>query len=298
MRGIKTAISPRDFAKAIGVSESSVKRWVDDGVIEASKTAGGHRKISVKEALRYIRSSGSPLLKPEILGLSEVASLGSAEQRAAAEPVDLFYRFLLNGDQEMARGLLLSLYLDGHSVAQLVDRALRPAMERIGELWKEEHSGIFCEHRATDIAIQAMMRLRTACAAPEGSPRAVGGAPSDDPYMLASIAAATVLEASGLAAVNLGANTPLQTFEFAAADLEAQLVWVSVSAAGEPLELSRGLQRLVRMLGERRVPLVIGGAAVSDLNLPNHPYLYVGHSMAELEALVRGMRTGSSSDEP
>ena len=33
---MKPVLSPRELAEAIGVSESSIKRWIDDGVIQAS----------------------------------------------------------------------------------------------------------------------------------------------------------------------------------------------------------------------------------------------------------------------
>jgi hypothetical protein len=34
-------LSPRQFAEAIGVSESSVRRWADTGRIKMTRTAGG-----------------------------------------------------------------------------------------------------------------------------------------------------------------------------------------------------------------------------------------------------------------
>jgi len=37
-------LSPRELAEALGVSESSLKRWVDAGKIAASRTEGGHRR--------------------------------------------------------------------------------------------------------------------------------------------------------------------------------------------------------------------------------------------------------------
>lgn len=56
------------------------------------------------------------------------------------------------------------------------------------------------------------------------SPRAVGCAPSGDPYLLPSFGAALVLEAEGLAATNLGPETPVPTLEVAVRELAPRLV--------------------------------------------------------------------------
>lgn len=58
--------SPKQVAERLGVSESSVKRWLDQGVVPVLRTAGGHRRISeesVEELLRQLKAtSGFPRL--------------------------------------------------------------------------------------------------------------------------------------------------------------------------------------------------------------------------------------------
>ena len=62
-------VSPKQVARAIGVSESSLKRWCDQGLIKTVRTAGGHRKMTIAEVLRYVREQDHKLVSPEILGL-------------------------------------------------------------------------------------------------------------------------------------------------------------------------------------------------------------------------------------
>ncbi len=86
-------ISPNQAARAMGVSESSLKRWCDQGLIKLVRTAGGHRKLSRADVLRFIRERDQPLASPEVLGLpavSPLAELGlklrpAATGRGAAE---------------------------------------------------------------------------------------------------------------------------------------------------------------------------------------------------------------------
>ncbi len=286
---MRNILSPRELAEAIGVSESSVKRWVDEGLIRATRTAGGHRRIPVTEAVRFVRESRSILVRPELLGLAELAKLRGSEP-AYGEEADLLFDLLKRGAEEESRGLLLSLFLDGRSVAQLVDGPLRIAMERIGACWREEEPGIYWEHRATDLAFQAVSRLRSLIEVPPRAPAAAGGAPAGDTYILPSLAVATVLASQGLRAVNLGPETPIDTLSIACRDLGARLAWLSVSVAEEPEKLAREVESWAADLEERRVPLLVGGRAIARLRLRSSDFLYVGSSMVELEAMVRGLR--------
>lgn len=62
-------LSPKQVARAIGVSEASLKRWCDKGKLTLTKTAGGHRRLHVSSVLRFLKDSGRELVRPEILGL-------------------------------------------------------------------------------------------------------------------------------------------------------------------------------------------------------------------------------------
>ena len=295
---MKDVLSPKEFAQAIGVSESSIKRWVDSGTIPASKTAGGHRRIARSEAVRFLRETKTPLLHPDILGLQDVSALGG-DLPIGEDLGDTLFDFLQGGKAEHARGLIQSLYLNGRSIAQIIDGPVQTAMARLGELWFEgqETVGVFEEHRATDIAIQALTRLRLLIPSREGSPVAVGGAPSGDPYLLPSLAAAAVLESRALNAVNLGPETPLESLQLAAESMDASLVWLSVTSIEDRKKLQGQLVELVERIGDKGLPLVIGGQKADQLGLPDVPHLHVGTTMGELEALVKGLRLGATEAE-
>lgn len=290
---MKTALTTRELAEAIGVSESSVKRWADDGLIRVARTAGGHRRIPVREAVRFVRESEAVLVRPEVLGLEEVRRA----ERAAEEEGDLgdearrLYAYLHAGAGPEATGLLASLYLEGWSVARIVDGPVRQSMERMGRLWRHEEAGILIEHRAVDLVIRALARLRHLIAVPpEDASVAVGGAPSTDPYLLPSMAAALVLESEGVRATNLGPETPVEVLSLAIERLSPRLVWLSVSVADDPRALAAALRAFLERSPAGGPLLVIGGRRAEDLDLPPHPRCHRGASMAELSALAKGLR--------
>jgi len=197
---VKRALSPKDLAAAIGVSESSLKRWADSGKIAVVRTEGGHRRIDIAEAVRFVRESGVQLVRPDVLGLAEVAAVANEDGQGEA-----LYQHLAAGNLPEVRGLLVGMYLRGQAVAAICDGPILAAMTRLGELWRHDSAGVFIEHRATDLIVQAVTQLRALIEQPRESHRAVGGAPAGDPYLLPSMLAATVLASEGVRAVNLAA---------------------------------------------------------------------------------------------
>jgi excisionase family DNA binding protein len=286
---MKDVFTPKELAAAIGVSESSLRRWVDSGAIQTARTVGGHRRIPLAEAVRFIRESHATVVRPELLGLDEVHRSSRDDPQQNQQLADRLYDALANGDAPRARGLLLSLYLSGHSVAALADGPIRQAMHRLGELWRHEQRGILVEHRATDICIGAVHRLRELLPAPPAdAPVAVGSAPEGDPYLLPTLLAATVLHAAGYRAINLGPQTPVHLLELMVKEHDPRLVWLSLSVAEPDQHIRRELRKLAQALQPRNASLVIGGRAATATLAQLGANVQVVESMTELSAFARG----------
>lgn len=284
-------LSPKELADAIGVSESSLKRWADSGKVRVSRTAGGHRRIHVADAVRFIRETGAPVVRPDILGLPDLGVI-QADLTRGDSPGEMLFNYLSVGDGPRARGLIMSLYLSGDSVAAIADGPIGEAMRRLGELWEHDAAGIFVEHRATDICVDAVRQLRLAIATNDAGPIAVGGAPPEDTYALPSLLAATALAAEGFRAVNLGPQTPFDTLVTAADQQGALLVWLSMTYVPNPGDLENGVAKLAAQLGARGVKLAIGGQKHAALVLPRGDNVFVGHTLGELGAFARGLLAG------
>lgn len=278
---MKPIVSPRELAAAIGVSESSLKRWADEGLVHVSRTAGGHRRITIGEAIRFIREIKAPLLRPDILGLSEIPTPPDSIL-SADSPADSLFAWLRDGNAREARGLLLSLYFSGWTVADIADGPIRSAMSRLGELWQHDRGGIYIEHRATDICIQAVEQLRLLVEPKEAGLVAVGGGCSGDPYHLPSLLAAVALAADGWHAVNLGPDTPFDAIQCAAERHAPRLIWISVSSVQNAGELRTGIENVAEWCSRHDTTLAVGGKALVELDLPVLPATCVGGSIAEM----------------
>lgn len=286
---MKTTVSPKELALAVGISESTIKRWVDDGAIQATRTRGRHRRIALADAVQFIRQSGTPIVHPEFLGLADLVATRPDEP--ARRPLEeALQDALVNGRASEARGTVLSLYLEGRSPAQVWDTAISKAMTYVGTLWQHATSGIYVEHRATDICMQALYVLRNILPPPKAdSPAAVGAGPSGDPYALPSLMAATSAAAAGFRDINLGPETPVDVLAQAAVEFRARLVWLAVSV-DRPLEtLDEETDRLSEALVACGAQLVVGGRAIPKGFVLRRANSRVARTMSELEAFAQGL---------
>ena len=108
-------LSPKQVAVAIGASESSLKRWCDQGLIETVRTAGGHRRLSVSSVLGYLQKTGHQLIAPEILGLPPLTA--GAGQRSMAKARGALLDALTQCHDTAARQIVIEAFTAG----QLVD---------------------------------------------------------------------------------------------------------------------------------------------------------------------------------
>jgi MerR family transcriptional regulator, light-induced transcriptional regulator len=284
-----TYLSPKVLALAIGVSESSLKRWADEGRLTVERTAGGHRRIPLAEAVHFIRRSGLTPVRPELLRLPGDALVAGRQAADRATAAERLYDALLRDRSAEARSLLLSLYLDGASLAWLCDDVIRGALARIGDLWQHDARGVFLEHRAIETCTRSLVQLRLLLpAAADDAPRAVGGAFEGDVYQIPSAMAALVLAGTGYSAENLGADTPATALVAALQHYRPRLIWLSFSAPPRnPRDAGRALDELADEAGD--AALVVGGRGAGDVPLPDRPDVHRLGSMAELSAFARGL---------
>ena len=103
--------SPKQIARALGVSESSVKRWCDRGLIDYQKTAGGHRRVVLGELMRFVKDQRKVIARPQLLGLPVARE---TQPRSCAGSAESFTESLIAGDLELCRQIILDLFGDDH----------------------------------------------------------------------------------------------------------------------------------------------------------------------------------------
>src|SRR3954468_15606327 len=98
--------STAQVAAALGLSVTTVKRWVDEGILPAHKTAGGHRKLLLADVLRLVREGDFPQL--DLSALQFVA-----ETQGCVDPKTLSQQLtaaLKRGEGDAVRSLIHGAY--------------------------------------------------------------------------------------------------------------------------------------------------------------------------------------------
>lgn len=255
-------LSPKQVARAIGVSESSLKRWCDQGLIPFSKTVGGHRRLSLDDVVAFIRAQGYEVLDPEAMRLPILAGQTHRTlDRAKEELVDA----LGNGDEGLCRQIVTDLYLQGHPAAKLCDEVLAAAFHEIGDRWECGHLEVYEERRACELCLRVVFHLRTLLPQVSNTaPVALGGTLDGDPYTLAVSMAEIVLWEAGFRAMSLGHMLPFATLHSAIRKHRPRLIWLSISAIRDDARFATEMNQLFDTALEHDTALVVGGVALTE----------------------------------
>ncbi len=277
--------SPKEVATAIGVSESSLKRWVDKGLIPAEKTGGGHRRMSLDAVLKFLREQGRALSEPQAIGLP-----AESGRRPPSNDSDHheFLRFLLSGDEPSARRIVMDAFLNGYSVAKIFDSIILPGFSEIGNLWHCGTLEVYQERRACEICSRVIHELRRAVGnGPPDGPVAMGGTLDGDPYTIASSMSEVVLRECGWRALSLGNMLPFNTLMKAVEIDRPRLLWLSVTAIRSPEQFVANFNVLFDTATSLGCVLVVGGRALTADIRPLLRYTTYCDNFRHLEAFSR-----------
>ena len=279
-------LTPRTVARAIGVSESSIKRWCDRGLIPTRKTAGGHRRITKESVIEFLRSSKHKLVQPELLGLP--ASTGQDIQ-VAEQASKRLSEALLAGDEEQCERTVFELHLNGFRVSQICDEVFTRAFAAIGDLWDCGQTEIYRERRACEICSRVLTQLRGVIPKPQPTaPIAIGGTPQEDPYGMPTMMVEMTLQQMGWRAQSLGCGLPFESLHQAVVDSRPSLVWLSISQLENPTQFIADYHRFYEAINPQTA-IVIGGRAVDENLRKSMRYSAYCDTLGHLEAFTRSL---------
>jgi excisionase family DNA binding protein len=280
-------ITPKQVAQAIGVSESSLKRWCDRGLLTTVRTAGGHRRLALDHVVQFLRQSGHQLVRPELLGLPSNTGQGAT---IVARARDQIRDLLIAGDEDQCRRIVFDLHMAGQTASEICDFVLAGAFHDIGDLWSCGDAQVYQERRACDLCLRILADLRSVTpAARDTAPLAIGGAPECDPYMLPTAMVEVTFRQLGWRAQSLGSRLPMTTLLAAVRDARPQIFWLSVSHIDDEQQFVDDYRSFYEQVGSD-VAVVVGGRRLVEPLRRQMEYAAYCDSLQHLEAFAKTLK--------
>ncbi|MBM4003040.1 MAG: helix-turn-helix domain-containing protein [Planctomycetes bacterium] len=288
-------LTPKQVARALEVSESSVKRWCDKGVIPTQYTAGGHRRIALSAMMRFVREGGHTLVHPEALGLPVTSGQSvRVVDRARTHLIEA----LLAGDEARCRQIAIDLFLAEHSISVICDEVFAAAFQTIGKRWACGEAEVYQERRGCEITLRVLHEMRLLLPNPPvEAPLAIGAAASGDIYSLGTTMAELVLRDGGWNAVSLGNNLPFETLAAAIRTQRPRLFWMSCSHIADEAAFLEGYTRLHEQFGGD-VAFAVGGYALTEPIRRKMTFSAFCDNMRHFEGFAQTLRNTIERNRP
>ena len=159
------SLTTKEVARLCRVSDATVKRWEDAGLLKSERTSGGHRRFRAQEIAHFQREQGLGLKTSH----GDESAVSQTKRRRANKnhsKCELF-QSLIAGCEEESANILIGTYLGGKPLMEIFDDLLCPAMCRIGELWFNGEITITQEHIATRAASNSIYNSEICCPSPK-----------------------------------------------------------------------------------------------------------------------------------
>lgn len=251
------------MARLCRVSDATVKRWEDAGILKSEKTNGGHRRFLAEEVARFQRETNIGLKRCHgDDSLLKINLLRQTNKFSFASPL---FISLLNACETDAANLIIGEHLQKKSPAQIFDNSICPAMREIGELWANGELSVAEEHLATRTVSGAIHKLRAMLPVP--APReklAMCCAVENDFHELPTFLAQVVLENEGWEVMNFGANTPLECLAKEILKHKPDALCISATFIENIKKFSAEYKNFVPHTEKTKTSVIFGGKAFFD----------------------------------
>lgn len=282
----KTILSTADVARLFHVTETTVKRWADEGMLRCQKTPGGHRRFDIRSVVEFAEKNN---LEPVgALDLSDHDGLALRIQAAVlerdfAELTRAFVEKSLSPDRCDLFHYLSYLYEHRFQVWEIFDEIIRPGMCEIGNRWQRGEIGINHEHRASYETIDAMAKLQAQIMVkPPNGKAALLACVGEEPHEIGLRCISYLLESEGWATHYLGARMPVAAIVGAVQDLKPSLICLSVTQKPTQWDWVLELRQLTRSLCRCGCHIILGGRAIGEQGSELSPFDAVCSTSREL----------------
>jgi len=248
--------TPSDLAPLFGVNVSTIKRWVDRGLISSEITAGGHRRVSQDHLKQFLQRYPKYTQRSYVL-----RRLHTFDQ--VLPPWKDYESALFNRRDHEARTILETALWRRIPVAQIFDDFIAPTLASVGEKWARGQASIYDEHRITFQIRTHIQHLDDLLPDPlPGAPIALLACAPGDNHELPLQMVSLVLKEAGWIPETTGINTPISALRDAIRHVHPKLI--AITCTYKSRNQHSYLTSLRKLVAQKKVILMYGGNGWSD----------------------------------
>lgn len=257
-------LTTREVARLCHVSDATVKRWEEAGLIKSERTSGGHRRFRAEEIARFQRRQGIGL-KQSHGGESVLTASARRRSNNKTHSSCVFFQSLINGCEDAAADILINSYLNSEKLEKIFNELFCPAMRHIGDLWFGGEISITQEHLASRTSLSALHKLRSVLPVSDITGEiAMCCALEGDLHEIPTYLAQLIFENEGFEVVNFGANTPLYSFTEEVGCYAPNVICISATIMTDIERLARDYKEFRERIAKLKIPIVLGGRVFED----------------------------------
>lgn len=296
----KTVLSTAEVARLFSVTETTVKRWADDGTLNCQKTPGGHRKFLMRHVAEFATEHHfEPIGALQLSGKDRAAARVETAVLLRDYPTlaEVFVEKALSPDVTDLTMYFSYLYQHHLQLWEIYDHVLTPGMREIGERWVRGEIGIGHEHRASYEVLDALAKLQAQVRIKERTDLSVVCAClNDELHEIGLRCAANLFESEGWSVHYLGARTPAHVLVATVAELTPSVVSVSVTSPPAGGGQWEDLRRVVDAARAGGAVTVLGGRGADQYPAESQGCAAVFHTAAEVMEFIHDMSRRRGAD--
>jgi excisionase family DNA binding protein len=263
-----------EAAKILGVNVSTIKRWTDEGKLDCIKTAGGHRKFLMEHLAAFLDRNRKKTEKVNLFPVENESDLRISHHILKGDfsyLTDYILKKALASDIEKIQQVLNGLYLGQYPLHEVYDYLVTPVMHRIGELWLNGNISIAEEHIASQVIVDAIIRLQGIIRLPrKKTGKAFCLNFSNEFHSIALKMVEHILELRAFKVYYTGQNTPLLNTKTIFQHIHPNRVYISGTIVNDQKQLEQEFWEIGDLCQEFNAKLFVGGRAFDEISI-NHP---------------------------
>ena len=150
---VEKILTTKEVSKALRISESSAKRWINQGKIKCHKTNGGHRRVYLKDLYHFINSTKHEKADISFLIGKDFSSLETQEDK-----ISLVHKCLVERQDKALDSFVKHELLGGKEIYRIIDKFLYPAFLKVRQ--DCEHPSPSCSviHKSFNLLLEVLQK--------------------------------------------------------------------------------------------------------------------------------------------